>query len=327
MFSPIHEAAWRIVFYCLLAAISSLLSLGYLLRQSEAERNARLQEAITSTLTEHSEELETDDPVDILMPQESPFRRVWFRSLLIVTHCLVFLGSVYFMVPALKSAFYIHRGNRAYAEHNYDEAVKSYESALAANPSAEFLHMQMQTSLAQRDDKGGELGQMRHMVDLHPGNQGGHNDLGNALMQKGDIPNAILEYEQAIALKPNDPIAHNNMGNALKTAGRLPESIAEFRKALALDPTQTPSYYNLANALLENNQIKEAIKYFHLALDRDPKLAPIYYNLAHALDKQGKKAEAIAAMQQFIQLAKVQPEFGPVLERAQKQIADWKKTN
>ena len=85
---------------------------------------------------------------------------------MISAHSLVFIASLYFLVPALKSARYTHLGNVAFAEHNYEGAVKSYEIALSSNGYAAFLHQQMLDSLAQRDDKSGELGLMRRMGPL-----------------------------------------------------------------------------------------------------------------------------------------------------------------
>ncbi len=330
MFPVVHEAGWRIVLFYLLTAIVSLGSLISLLKQGQQSRHRRLQNEITRQLeeergTESLNMLPGDDPVDILNPLASRFKAQMPRYLMMSAHSLVFIVSLLFLVPALKSARYTHLGNNAYSEHNYEGAVKAYEVAISSNGCTAFLHKQMLDSLAQRDDKSGDLGEMRRMVGLHPGNQAGHNDLGNALMQKGDTSTAIGEYRQAVVLNPNDPIAHNNLGNALKTANQFVEAIAEFHRALELAPNQIPTYYNLANALQSSNQIEEAIKYYRIAIDKNPKLAPVYYNLAEALKKQGKRDEAIATMDTFIQLASPQPAFGAVVALAQKKLADWRK--
>lgn len=323
MVSLIHEVGWRSALFFLFTAGVSFYSLVALVRQTARERQNRIATELGQALRADQDDM---DPVNVLLATPSGRGSALARTFLISAYAVMFLGSLWFGLPAMKSALYAHRANAAFAEHNYEDAIKLYDSALIASPYANFLHAQYQTAFAQNDGKGGELGEKRRMVTLHPGDEGFHNDLGNALMQRGEMANAIKEYKLAVALKPDDPIVHNNLGNALQTARRFPEAIAELRKALELDPNQVPTYYNLANTLMANDQVDEAIKFYHSAIDRNPKLAPAYYNLAQGLAKQGKRNEAMTAMDTFLQLAPKQPEFAAVIVKAKQQIADWRKT-
>lgn len=326
MFSIIHEIGWRSAVYCLFAGGVSLISLIALLRQTSAERQSRIKAELNNTLRADSGDPDDTDPVNALnLPPLRP-RSLLSRCLMMAAHAMVLVGSLYFGRSALISALYAHQAKAAYAEHDYEGAAKRYESALTAHPYANFLMTQYQDSVAQNDAKGGELGDRRRMVNLHPGDEGNHNDLANVLMQRGDIDHAIKEYQQAVALKPDNPIVHNNLGNALTAAHRYPEAIAELHKALQINPNQAATYYNLANTLTANNQLDEAIKYFHSALERNPQLAPAYFNLAQVLKKQGKHKEAIVAMDTFLQIAPKFPEFAGPVEKARAQIDAWRKT-
>ena len=325
MFSIIHEIGWRSAFYCLFAGGVSLISLIALLRQTSTERQNRIKAELNHALRADGGDPVDTDPVNALNLPMRRRRSLLSRYLMMAGHTLVLLGSLYFGRSAAISALYAHQANAAYAAHDYGGAAKRYEFALTANPYANFLTTQYQDSVAQNDAKGGELGERRRMVNLHPGDEGNHNDLANVLMQRGDIDHAIKEYQQAVALKPDNPIVHNNLGNALTAAHRYPEAIVELHKALQINPNQAATYYNLANTLTANNQPDEAIKYFHSALEKNPKLAPAYFNLAQVLKKQGKREEAIAAMDMFLQIAPKMPEFAGPVEKARAQIDVWRK--
>ncbi len=322
MSAIIHEVGWRYALYCLFVCGVSLLSLMTLFRQTLTERQSQIKADLSRAIRADRDE---DDPADVLNRTPSQPNTLLPRYLLMAAHLLVIFGSLYFGLPAMKSALYTHQANSSYIEHDYETAVKRYDNALVASPYANFLLARYQDSLAQRDQKGGQLGDLRRMVNLHPGDEGNHNDLGNALMQRGDMANAIKEYQQAVQLKPDNAIVHNNLGNALQAAHRYPESIAELRRAMQLDPGQIPTYYNLANTLMANGQTDEAIKYYRTAIEKNPKMAPAYYNLAQALAKLGKRDEAMTTMDTFLQIAPKMPEFAPAVVKAKKQLSDWRK--
>ncbi|MCW3051230.1 MAG: hypothetical protein JWN14_400 [Chthonomonadales bacterium] len=319
----LHEIGWRSAIYCFFVGAVSLFSMLILIRQTAQERQAQIKAELSQAMRADLEE--EDDPADVLHMGSFRPNTLLSRYLLIVAHAMVIVGSVLIGLPSMKSASYAHQGNMAYDAHDYETSVKRYYSALEASPYANLLMTRYQESLAQSDSKGGEIGNLRRLVTLHPGDQGNHNDLGNQLMQHGDMENAVKEYKIAVALNPSDAIVHNNLGNALQAAHRYPESIVELRKALQLDPNQTPTYYNLANTLMANKQVDEAIKYYNVALKRDPKLAPAYYNLAQAFAQQGRRDMAMTTMDSFLQIAPRQPEFADAVIKAKAQIADWRK--
>jgi tetratricopeptide (TPR) repeat protein len=321
MNSIIHETGWRIALYCLFVGAVSLFSMLALIGRIQQERRIRIQAEVNDAMRIERGETISDEQLAAAYPSR---RTVRGRALFLAAHTLVIAGSLTFALPALKAARYTHLGNEAFVEHNYDEAVKAYDIALATDPQAGFLNAQFQTAIAQRDDKGGEVGELRRLMSLHPGDAALHNRLGAALMQKGDGAHGIQEFQRAVALKPENSFFHNNLGNALRDAHRYTEAIATLRKALQLNPDQAPTYYNLANTLLSNRQTDEAVKYYRIAIEKDPRLAPAYYDLAQALETQGKRAEAIATMETFLRMAARQPEMADAMEKANAHLARWR---
>lgn len=325
MNSIIHEVAWRSAIYCLFAGAVSFFSMLAIIRQIAQERQSRIKAEFTQYLRAERGDEEDDDPVDTLQAPRSKPKRQFFRYLLIPAHALVVVGSLWIGLPALTSAKYIHQGDAAYAAHDYEGAVKKYNIAMEANPTAAWLNTQSQNAIAQYDaGADGDLGTMRRMVTLHPGDDRNHNDLGNALMRRNDMAGALKEYRKAVELNPQSAISHNNLGNAYMAAHQNKEAIVEFRKAIELDPDQVPTYYNLANTLVAEQQLDEAIKDYRIAVRKNPKLSPAYYNLAQALGMQGKREEAARVMDSFIQVAPKQPEFAESVGKAKQQIAEWR---
>ena len=312
----------RTALYFVLVAGVSLVSLLALIRQMLQERDRQIKSEFSRTT---GVDRDSADPADVLIKAPSRHGSLLPRYLMIAAHTVVFLASLALGIPTFKSVLYARQGNSAFTEHNYDAAVKAYDSALSSSPYAGYLHARFQDSLAQRDANTGGLGDLRRMVGLHPGDEGAHNNLGNALMEKGDLSNAILEYQQAVALKPDNAIFHNNLGNALQVARRYKDSIAELRQAIKLNPNQLPTYYNLANTLMTDNQTDEAITAYHNAIDKNPELIPAYYNLAQALAKKGRRSDAVAALDTFLQLAPQHAEFANAVAKAKAQLADWRK--
>jgi len=77
-----------------------------------------------------------------------------------------------------------YRGNQAYKDGNYDEAVRAYEGVIASGRASGALFF----------------------------------NLGNAHMKKGELGRAILNYERALRLLPNDPDVMANLAYAREQA-------------------------------------------------------------------------------------------------------------
>src|SRR5262249_20928262 len=74
-----------------------------------------------------------------------------------------------------------------------------------------------------------------------------HSNLGTALKDQGKLAEAIARYEQAIALKPDFVEALNNLGNLHRERGRLEKAIVCYQQVLALDPTNSFATHYIAS--------------------------------------------------------------------------------
>ncbi|MBO0905056.1 glycosyltransferase [Jiella sonneratiae] len=96
----------------------------------------------------------------------------------------------------------IKAGDRANAEHRWNDAEKSYGEALRRNPKLEAVWVQY----------------------------------GHALKEQGFASRAEEAYRQALNLRPDKADTHLQLGHALKLQGKRSEAIAAYREAYMRDP-------------------------------------------------------------------------------------------
>jgi tetratricopeptide (TPR) repeat protein len=175
----------------------------------------------------------------------------------------------------------------------------------------------------------------RQAVRLAPGNAATHSDLGIALARQKKLDQAELSFREALRLKPDMSAAHNNLGLTLMSQNRLEEAIASIRRAIELAPTFADAHNNLGLALAGRGQTSDAVECYRRALQFDANHRNAQTNLNRALEQiahrpspspsipqlsiaerqaeayneqavqyfqQGRRQEAIAALQQALQL-------------------------
>lgn len=99
------------------------------------------------------------------------------------------------------------RGNQAYADGRYDEAIAAYQAVRAA---------------------GWESGALEY-------------NLGNAYMKRGDIGRAVASYERAVRRLPRDPDVAANLAFARERAAIEPPSLPLWQRLLAPFATRATS--------------------------------------------------------------------------------------
>jgi len=143
------------------------------------------------------------------------------------------------------------------------EATASLELFLKAHPASDAKFYSWLGIL--RDESGlWPLGEPAHRkaVELAPGTDSLHNNLGyNLLMQKKN-EEAAKEFEEALKLNPTSAIAHNNLGMALARSGASAKALAAWQATA--DPAT--AHNNLAAVWIEKGNYSEARKELQLAL-------------------------------------------------------------
>ncbi len=129
------------------------------------------------------------------------------------------------------AAAHYNLGTALTAAGLFDDAVVSYERALALRP-----------------DYGKAL-----------------NNLADTLMALGRHDEAIRRYEAAVTAEPRSPEPHNNLGAALWRKGELARAERELREALRLNPAYAEAYFNLGHTAVRDRRIADAAAHFRKA--------------------------------------------------------------
>jgi type IV pilus assembly protein PilF len=170
-------------------------------------------------------------------------------------------------------------------------------------------------------------------------------NLGEAYISQGNYTLALKELTAAEKLIPDDPYLQNDLGLAYKGKDRLDLAIQHFKKALVLKPNYAPAMNNLGTAYMDQQNWDEAIVcfksitedllyatphyplfnlglayynqkkydlsaiYYQKALKVEPKFMPAIRGLSRTYQAQGKLVEAIALLEDGVNLLPKSPEL------------------
>jgi tetratricopeptide (TPR) repeat protein len=141
-------------------------------------------------------------------------------------------------------------------------------------------------------DLDGAIAEYHKAIEIDPGLDLAHNNLGATLRRKGDLDRAIAKFKTAIALAPRYALAHYNLGSALHEKRDLDGAIAAYQKAIEFDRNLAQAHYGLGNAWRDKGDLERAIAEFHKAIEVDPDYPEAHCNLGHVLRDQGRFTEA-----------------------------------
>lgn len=191
------------------------------------------------------------------------------------------------MTDAAERATTLHRQGRV------AEAVDAYREALAAQPRAPGLLVNLGVALSQLGRTGEALAAMSDAAAAAPSFAEAHYGLGVLLQGAGRLPEALDSWRRAVEVRPDHADAWFNLGLALREFGRTEEAVAAYRSALAARPGWAVAWGNLGNACQDLGLLDQALDCQRMAVQLAP-AAPVHrHNLGLILQEQGRTDEAI----------------------------------
>lgn len=191
------------------------------------------------------------------------------------------------------SLYHSNRGLALQALKRFEDALESYDRALALRPDyAEALF-----------NRGVTLQRLRRLpeaVDSYDraiavcaDHAEALSNRGVALQDLGRLPEALESYGRALAVRPNFAEALCNRGNALKALKRLDHALESYNQALALRPNDAEVLYNRGNVFRELGRLEEAVASYDRALAACPEHADALSNRGTTLEKLGRFDDAL----------------------------------
>src|SRR3984885_10614001 len=128
----------------------------------------------------------------------------------------VLIGKSVQMDPGNPVA-YLNRGAVLQELEQWEEALASYEQALALHPAFAAVYF-------------------NQAIAIQPDYHDAWLNRGNLLVGLKQWDGALASYNRAIVIKTDSAVAHANRGNVLKELNRLDEARASYDRAIAIQP-------------------------------------------------------------------------------------------
>jgi predicted Zn-dependent protease len=163
------------------------------------------------------------------------------------------------------------RAHSYYASHQFAEAEKEYQQALALRPDVPGLHL----------------------------------ELGEVYAANSQWSKAEEQFLAETRLQPGNAEAAYRLGDANLQEGKMQEAVEELKRSDLLRPDMSDTLYSLARAAVlagETATAERALTRVVFLEKESPLAAQAHYSLAGLYRKQGKVQEAVREMQEFRRL-------------------------
>jgi Tfp pilus assembly protein PilF len=139
-------------------------------------------------------------------------------------------------------------GRTKYKEGRHEEAVSSFDRALALHPK--YIEAEDNLGLALLELNKQEQAKVAFETAIHwqgntPVNAQPYLNLGILLNQQGDPMQATALLEQAAKIAPDNPTIHEQLGATYLSQNDLPKAQNELSIAVKLAPDASPLHYKL----------------------------------------------------------------------------------
>ncbi|MGJ3247078.1 MAG: tetratricopeptide repeat protein [Elainellaceae cyanobacterium] len=185
----------------------------------------------------------------------------------------------------LAARVWIHRGNALRILKRPQEALESYDQAIAIQPQSSQALSHRAVILAMLKRRGDALANSDRAIALHSDSYEVWNNHGIILLMAGRPQEALTCFDRSIDYHPNFDKSWNNRAIALSRIGREPDAIYSIERALHLcvrphEPWCGSAWAFHGFLLMKSGQFKEAIASYEKAQTLHPNSYPAaFYKL------------------------------------------------
>ncbi len=203
---------------------------------------------------------------------------------------------------AMAATSYIDRGKELQNLGRHEEALESYDQAIALDPGSAAAFNDRGTVLQYLQRYGEALASHDRAAELRPDDASAYYNQGTALLNLGRHEEALARYDRAISLDPLYADAHMNRGLALQRLQRYEESLSNYDTAISLNPGWADAYNDRGAALQKLQRHEEALASYDKAAMLKPGCADACFNQGNALLALQRCAEALTHYDRAISL-------------------------
>ena len=178
---------------------------------------------------------------------------------------------------------YYNLGVTRQAMGQYEPALENYNKAIGLEPNyfeAQLNHARVREL---QQEYVVALLEYNALIKHFPQYAEPYCNRSHVQLKLGNFPQALEDAQTSITLNPYYKQSYNNCGMALSILERFPEAIVQFDKALAIDNKYEIAYFGRAQAKLYSSDGEGAIKDINSCLEINPNNSPALYVKAIAL--------------------------------------------
>ncbi|MDE2963983.1 MAG: tetratricopeptide repeat protein [Acidobacteriota bacterium] len=214
--------------------------------------------------------------------------------------------------------------NLLFAQDRAAEAEESLRRARELRPNdPSTLHMAAE-ALRTAGRRQEAVCAYRNVLRSDPEFAPAHVGLGAALFDLQRYEEALKSLERAASLETDPATAatsHFLAGRALKELGRMPEAAARFQQAVESDPNHAEALDHLALWRFQQRRYQEALDLYRAQSALKPDSVTTHANIGVTLYFLGRPEEALAAMEQVLQLDPDHPMARKLVEELRRNAA------
>jgi Flp pilus assembly protein TadD len=169
-------------------------------------------------------------------------------------------------------------GNVQMTANDLDAAQKSFEQAIAINPSSVPAYSYLGTLYDKRKQSDRAVEMFRRALAINPRDVVSLHNLGLLYLHDDRFDEAVATLNRAIALAPDDSAAHNDLAYIYGKQGKYDLMEAEAKSAVDYAPENSAARYNLAVLYLNTGRLEEAMAQYRAIAQATPRESSNAYN-------------------------------------------------
>jgi tetratricopeptide (TPR) repeat protein len=198
------------------------------------------------------------------------------------------------------------RGNAFFNLERYEEAITSYDKALAIKPDFHEAWHNRGVALTGLERYEEAITSYNEAISIESDYHGVWYLRGGALIGLERYEEAITSYDKALAIQPGYYEAWHNRGVALTGLERYEEAITSYNEAISIESDYHGVWYLRGGALIGLERYEEAITSYDKSLAIKPDYYEAWYNQGVALGNLGRYEEAIVSYDKSLA---IKPDF------------------
>jgi tetratricopeptide (TPR) repeat protein len=199
------------------------------------------------------------------------------------------------------AAYHFMLGYQAELAQNSELALREYQAALKADPTALSVKARLATLHFSLGDMPNALRYAEEVADGRPDDSRMLIQMAGILAGGGRGEQALTVLDRAIEVEPESGDAYFSKGLLLLNLKRPAEAEQAMRGGIARSPDNAVGHYHLGRILLETGKVDDAMASFERAITANSAFEPAYLALASMHEARHDKDRAVGVLKKYLQ--------------------------